>query len=1107
MKRSQKHILSFLTAAALTVCTLPQNAPLQLLRPALTASADDGALIEGDFAYTVNADQQSVTVSEYKGEGGEAVIPDTLGGLPVTGIGSWAFFGCAALTGITIPDSVTVIGNSAFNGCTGLAAAALPSALTAIGDSAFAGCSALTEAEIPEGVTSIGTQAYSGCTALERVSIPESAALGASVFRDTPWLRAKQAENPLVVVNRILIDGTNAEGDVMIPDGVTAVGGLAFSGCQTLTGIVIPESVTAIGDSAFYGCVGLTAVTLADGLTSIGYQAFGSCTALAEITIPDSVTDLSGSVFFGCAGLTSVTLPAGLTAIGNSLFTMCSSLSAVSIPESVKVIDVRAFAGCAALTEVVLPDGTESIGYTAFAMCSALKSVTVPESVTDIGQGAFSGCPELTLYGCADSFAETYAQQFGLPFETIGDTEKPVPQFVGYAAENESEGILTAADGSKWYRVNNLEAGQDYIITAGRNQDSLMMLTACDAESGYVWRFSSTEDKKTGVPYAALKAGKCPLVNDGGQLSGDASRFPEGPVLWLYQDSALANVSGGKTAYLKYNPASETPFSFTENPEEAAQIEIYTDGEIRSRCITEQPYAESYVTENSGYAAPVFRVGTADVTPDSITWFVDGEQQDCTEAVFTAESLKNQPAGLHRVSCLVEARGKDGCYYREMSAAASFVIAAGVIPDSVLTFSDVHAQYDLIGDAIETVMQQHDGFIPALILCSGDFCGSVTAQSSDSTASCLRAALGGLDAVYTAGHLDSAEAVSQLSAAAGLGAPQELSAAGGVIFRSGSDGVQANGRNSVSADHILIYGLNYDSIRTETENGTACSYENALADLDSFLASAAENYDGELIVISAHAGLHVLGVQPGSYSTGPLQLSAWAGGAVYNADRSADMAKCINRYAEQYGMNIVYLFGHNHTCTESELLLKDGDMLISPQSFAEHSYEMLKLHFTYASTGCLSRDTGSSDARFTLLTRESSGFSADLITAKGAVMRHSEIPFRVLPGFATAEQIAEMAAEDYRQKTGTAAIAKAETAQDGTVTVTLTDKDGSLLEIYTVSGDTGIGTDLQGGTVDLPQTGVTDPGALTAFCAAVLLIASGAWLTALSLRRRKEQEI
>ena len=51
---------------------------------------------------------------------GVLVIPDVVGGLPVTRIESWAFAGCSGLTHVSIPSSVTSVGDNAFKFCTAL---------------------------------------------------------------------------------------------------------------------------------------------------------------------------------------------------------------------------------------------------------------------------------------------------------------------------------------------------------------------------------------------------------------------------------------------------------------------------------------------------------------------------------------------------------------------------------------------------------------------------------------------------------------------------------------------------------------------------------------------------------------------------------------------------------------------------------------------------------------------------------------------------------------------------------------------------------------------------------------------------------------------------
>ena len=131
--------------------------------------------------------------------------------------------------------------------------------VTSIGDGAFSVCSGLTKITIPNGVTSIRDGAFSNCSGLTEITIPDSVtSIGGSTFLKTPWLTAKQAENPLVIVNHILIDGKTCTGAVSIPNGVTSIGDDAFYNCSGLTEITIPDNVTSIGDYAFYDCTNLT---------------------------------------------------------------------------------------------------------------------------------------------------------------------------------------------------------------------------------------------------------------------------------------------------------------------------------------------------------------------------------------------------------------------------------------------------------------------------------------------------------------------------------------------------------------------------------------------------------------------------------------------------------------------------------------------------------------------------------------------------------------------------------------------------------------------------------------------------------------------------------
>ena len=113
---------------------------------------------------------------------------------------------------------------------------------------------------------------------------------------------------------------------ISLPDGLTSIGGDAFSGCSSLTSITIPNSVTSIGDYAFYECFSLTSITIPNSVTSIGERAFSTCSALTSITIPNSVTSIGYYAFSNCSSLTSITIPNSVTSIGSGAFSDCSQV-------------------------------------------------------------------------------------------------------------------------------------------------------------------------------------------------------------------------------------------------------------------------------------------------------------------------------------------------------------------------------------------------------------------------------------------------------------------------------------------------------------------------------------------------------------------------------------------------------------------------------------------------------------------------------------------------------------------------------------------------------------------------------------------------------------
>ena len=345
---------------------------------------------------------------------GTVVIPSTLGGYPVTGIGEYAFESCTGMTDVEIPESVVSIRADAFGACYGL-----------------------TDVMIPKNVMHIDVSAFGFCDKLVNFTVDPANTVylslnGLLLSKDGRTL-VRGVNGEVVIPSCVTeIGGSAFEGcislkSVTIPDGVLDIGARAFCYCYSLEDVSIPQSVTNIGTRVFKSCSRLWSfsvdpanryyfsqkglllnrdctvlvrvvvddveVMIPEGVTAIGEAAFEDCSRLEAVEIPNSVTDIGGWAFSGCDSLTDVEIPGCVTNIGEEAFSFCR-LRRVSIPGGVKTIGARAFDGCWSLVDLEIARGVESIGREAFSD-SSLTTVTIPDSVTDVGGRAFVDCGEL----------------------------------------------------------------------------------------------------------------------------------------------------------------------------------------------------------------------------------------------------------------------------------------------------------------------------------------------------------------------------------------------------------------------------------------------------------------------------------------------------------------------------------------------------------------------------------------------------------------------------------------------------------------------------------------------------------------------------------------
>jgi NAD-dependent DNA ligase len=148
----------------------------------------------------------------------------------VSKIGRYAFYKCAALESVELPDSLVQIEEGAFGRCTALEYVRLPASVTKIAEGLFARCKALREVKFGSGLEEIGEEAFRGCRNLR---------------------------------------------DVVLPEGLEEIGDEAFRGCVSLIAAEIPESVEEIGAYAFMDCPKLTIYTVADSEAAMYAQRSG----------------------------------------------------------------------------------------------------------------------------------------------------------------------------------------------------------------------------------------------------------------------------------------------------------------------------------------------------------------------------------------------------------------------------------------------------------------------------------------------------------------------------------------------------------------------------------------------------------------------------------------------------------------------------------------------------------------------------------------------------------------------------------------------------------------------------------------------------------------
>lgn len=188
-----------------------------------------------------------------------------------------------------------------------------------IGDNAFWGCAFLRKVAVPNTVERIGDEAFARCISLESVCIPASVEkIGKNPFVDLDSKVINNESEAYVIDNKILYDADRTRLVSCLTDAAM---------------VIVPKTVRVIGSLAFTRRAKLKKVQLPDGLERIGRDAFSDCDALEEVVIPASVKTIAPYAFGGCESLKKVTFLGEVTSLSRTVFSDCFNLYTILVPQ------------------------------------------------------------------------------------------------------------------------------------------------------------------------------------------------------------------------------------------------------------------------------------------------------------------------------------------------------------------------------------------------------------------------------------------------------------------------------------------------------------------------------------------------------------------------------------------------------------------------------------------------------------------------------------------------------------------------------------------------------------------------------------------------------
>lgn len=323
-------------------------------------------------------------------------------GVSLSKIGDQAFYGCAQLLAICIPDTVTELGTEAFGSCSSLRSVELSKQLAEIKEAAFADCVQLSYIKNNSSLPiRLGTADYGE---IAKNALVVRAADGSDTYSNETYtlteggfLFSKDGDQAVLYA---FLSTHATEGSYLY----SAAGLITDS---DIVGIIGGGSATTVSISPIYSSFAVSDLTayLPDTYNGDPYTLY-HFEGATEVVIPSCFTEINDEAFADSETL-SVRISGNLRRIGKNAFRNSSIRNIRADGNNIGVLYVIrgdsitidnnngvSFAIDNSVT-ITIPDSIQEIDEGAFSGCAQLKEIQLGSNVSFIGKNAFSDCPNL----------------------------------------------------------------------------------------------------------------------------------------------------------------------------------------------------------------------------------------------------------------------------------------------------------------------------------------------------------------------------------------------------------------------------------------------------------------------------------------------------------------------------------------------------------------------------------------------------------------------------------------------------------------------------------------------------------------------------------------